>query len=72
MMETNSSQNWLPACKGWEDLNKQPYLTDFERVSKLGKGAYGQVFRVKLKGTEKEFAMKVISKQTISNLRMID
>lgn len=52
--------------------SKPPELADFERVSKLGKGAYGQVFRVKHRPTSQENALKVISKQVIDNLRMVD
>lgn len=73
MMELNTpKKNWLPPCTTFENLNRPPMITDFDKVRKLGRGAYGQVFHVKLKNTEKEFAMKVITKQTIENLRMID
>lgn len=72
MAAPSVSRQWLPPCQDFEDLTRPPTLTDFDKVSNLGKGAYGLVFRVKYKANGKEFAMKVISKQTISNLRMID
>ena len=63
---------WLSPCTNLMGQQKPPELADFERVSKLGKGAYGQVFRVKHRPTSQEFALKVISKQVIDNLRMVD
>ena len=72
MASSSVARQWLPPCQDFEDLRRPPTLSDFEKVSNLGKGAYGLVFRVKYKTNGKEFAMKVISKQTISNLRMID
>lgn len=72
MAASSVTRQWLPPCQDFEDLKRPPTLGDFEKVSNLGKGAYGLVFRVKYKANSREFAMKVISKQTISNLRMID
>src|SRR3990167_8995985 len=63
---------WLTPCTNLMGQSKPPELADFERVSKLGKGAYGQVFRVKHRPTSQENALKVISNKVIDNLRMVD
>lgn len=72
MYASSGPKQWLPPCQDFADLTRSPTLGDFDKVSNLGKGAYGLVFRVKYKGNGIQYAMKVISKQTISNLRMID
>ena len=38
-------------------------LNDFERLEKLGKGAYGQVYLVEQLKTRKNMALKVINKR---------
>ena len=72
LLMENSGSKWLPLCSTFDGVDKPPVIEDFTRVSKLGKGAYGQVFKVAYTTTGKQYAMKVITKQTIENLRMKD
>lgn len=39
---------------------KQSCLRDFDVISKLGEGAFGQVYKVKRKVDGKEYAMKKV------------
>jgi NIMA (never in mitosis gene a)-related kinase len=39
---------------------KQSNLRDFEVLSKLGEGAFGQVFKVRRKADGKEYALKKV------------
>jgi serine/threonine protein kinase len=49
-----------------EDLTRKKVgLEDFEILSVIGKGAYGQVFLVQKNETEKIYAMKVLRKASI-------
>lgn len=41
-------------------MDKQSSLRDFEVISKLGEGAFGQVFKVKRKADGKEYALKKV------------
>jgi NIMA (never in mitosis gene a)-related kinase 1/4/5 len=41
-------------------MEKQSNLRDFEVLSKLGEGAFGQVFRVKRLADGKEYALKKV------------
>lgn len=46
-----------------EDVFDYPYCDDvakYERISRIGKGTFGEVFKAKLKGTNKEVALKKI------------
>uniref|UniRef100_A0A6B2L0H2 non-specific serine/threonine protein kinase n=1 Tax=Arcella intermedia TaxID=1963864 RepID=A0A6B2L0H2_9EUKA len=45
-----------------ESLNKKR-LKDFEKIKLLGRGSVGQVFLVRLKGTDQLYAMKVLEKE---------
>ena len=42
------------------DVQKTSCLRDFEVISKLGEGAFGQVFKVKRKIDGKEYALKKV------------
>ena len=44
---------------------KQISLNDFHIISRLGTGAFGTVYRIKSKLDKKEYALKVINKNTI-------
>ena len=46
-------------------MDKQSCLRDFEVLSKLGEGAFGQVFKVKRKETGEIYAMKKIKTITM-------
>ena len=41
------------------------YNETYEIKEKLGKGSYGEVFKVQLKGTDKFRAMKIVDKSKI-------
>lgn len=41
-------------------LKEHSSLSDFEVLSKLGEGAFGQVYRVRRKLDSKEYAMKKV------------
>ena len=41
-------------------------------IANLGQGAYGKVVKVKTKETGNEYAMKIVPKQLIENLKMMD
>ena len=41
-------------------MEKQSCLRDFDVLSKLGEGAFGQVFKVKRKADGKEYALKKV------------
>lgn len=45
---------------------------DFDSASPLGQGSFGKVFKVKHKKTKKWYAIKVVSKPQIVNLKMVD
>lgn len=51
-----------------------PNLTrmDFDSASPLGQGAFGKVFKVKHRKTKRWYAIKVVSKPQIVNLKMVD
>lgn len=46
--------------------------TDFDSASPLGQGSFGKVFKVKHKKTKKWYAIKVVSKPQIINMKMVD
>jgi serine/threonine protein kinase len=62
----------LDEHKGFEGLDRPAKLSDFTMVTPLGQGAYGKVVCVKSSKSESKYAMKIISKQLIENLKMID
>lgn len=41
-------------------------MDDFDKLSRLGQGAYGEVFLVFRKDLEKKFALKMIEKKFLS------
>lgn len=41
-------------------------MDDFDKLSRLGQGAYGEVFLVLRKDLEKKFALKMIEKKFLS------
>ncbi|KAJ3113507.1 Ribosomal protein S6 kinase beta-1 [Phlyctochytrium bullatum] len=45
---------------------KKVGLADFDLLQVIGKGAYGKVFLVRKKGTDKLYAMKVLKKASIT------
>ena len=45
---------------------------DFDSASPMGQGSFGKVFKVKHKKTKKWYAIKVVSKPQIINLKMVD
>jgi protein-serine/threonine kinase len=45
--------------------------SSFELVKLLGKGSFGEVFHVKHKGTEQEYAMKVLQKSRIMSSNLL-
>jgi serine/threonine protein kinase len=47
-----------------------PGLQDFKLVKTLGKGAYGKVVAIRSKKTSELYAMKVVSKPMIQQLKM--
>ena len=57
---------------GFEGLDRVVKLSDFRMVKSLGQGAYGKVVCIKSVASNKKYAMKIISKKLIENLRMID
>ena len=57
---------------GFEGLTRAAKLSDFRMVKSLGQGAYGKVVCVRSSKSDKKYAMKIISKKLIENLRMID
>jgi serine/threonine protein kinase len=68
-----SSDTWLTDCSKIFESHPDPLkLSDFQMTAKLGQGAYGKVVKVKSKNSNQEYAMKIVSKQFIKNLNMID
>lgn len=55
--DKNASQNTLQAKKYHEN--------DFDLIKLIGRGSFGKVFLVKMKETNKFYAMKILSKQMI-------
>lgn len=47
-------------------------LTDFRVIKGLGQGAYGKVVSIQSKNSGKKYALKVVAKKLIENLRMVD
>lgn len=47
---------------------KKNYLDNFEIIKTLGKGSFGEVYHVRSKKTQKEYALKSIKKIFISNI----
>jgi serine/threonine protein kinase len=47
-------------------------ITDFKNVKGIGQGAYGKVMCVISKVSQKQYALKIISKRLVQNLRMQD
>jgi serine/threonine protein kinase len=45
------------------DLSFKPKFKDFEILENIGEGSFGRVFRVRLKETRVEMAMKAMKKQ---------
>lgn len=65
--------SWLKPCsKIFQNKAEIFKLSDFQMTAKLGQGGYAKVVKVKAKDTGDEFAMKIVSKQLIQNLKMID
>ena len=48
-----------------EESNHRTKSSDFEFLTVLGQGAYGQVYLVQYKKTKKQYALKVIEKNHI-------
>ena len=66
MQFLNPSNYTLPSQSG--SLNKD----DFTPKQNIGKGSFGKVYRVIHKITNDEFAIKVLAKKQIVNLKMKD
>jgi serine/threonine protein kinase len=71
-MENTGKQPWLSVSTGFEGLGRAVNLGDLEKVKSLGKGAYGMVLKVRSVKTGTLYALKIISKMLIENLKMID
>jgi serine/threonine protein kinase len=52
---------------------REPQVSDFDTLDKkaLGEGAFGEVFRVRHKETQIEYAIKVISKEKVRSANML-
>ena len=57
---------------GFESLKRPARISDFVLVKQMGQGAYGKVVKVRSKEEGREYAMKIIPKRAIENLKMID
>ncbi|CDW79366.1 protein kinase domain containing protein [Stylonychia lemnae] len=55
--------SFTKASRTASDLNFKPIFKDFEILEQIGEGSFGRVFRVKLKQTGAEMAMKAMKKQ---------
>ena len=67
------SNNWLTLPRvNFENIKHVCKLSDFRMTATLGQGAYGKVVKVKTKESHNEYAMKIVPKQMIENLNMID
>lgn len=66
--------NLLPQSQTTLPLTSDPTLhrSDFDSASLLGQGSFGKVFKVKHKQTKQWYAIKVISKAQIINLKMVE
>ena len=75
-MATSSQDNRIlpPPKKHLPGTTAIPQIvrTDFDSASPLGQGSFGKVFKVKHKKTKKWYAIKVVSKPQIINLKMVD
>lgn len=60
------SPNHLPNCG--PDLNRH----DFDSASPLGQGSFGKVFKVTHKKNQRQYAIKVVSKPQIINMKMLE
>ena len=58
-LEINKKNNF-------ENLNK----SDFVFISQLGIGSFGKVYKVSLKKTKKQYALKVLSKKQLESLKL--
>lgn len=55
-----------PKKLGSKDQRKKMTVDDFEMISRLGQGAYGEVDLVRRKDVDKKFALKQIEKKLLS------
>ncbi|CAG9329835.1 unnamed protein product [Blepharisma stoltei] len=78
------STPFIPNDKGKEKASKVPVFdeeeksekkkvtaSDFEAISQLGKGSFGEVFLVKKIGTDKLYAMKILRKNKIIGQNLV-
>ena len=57
----------IPSFKNFKNMKYFPNIRKYYDLGrKLGEGQYGEVVRVKKKGTQKEYAMKKIKKRAIN------
>eukprot|EP00826_Nyctotherus_ovalis_P003267 TRINITY_DN10663_c0_g1_i1.p2 TRINITY_DN10663_c0_g1~~TRINITY_DN10663_c0_g1_i1.p2 ORF type:complete len:165 (-),score=38.83 TRINITY_DN10663_c0_g1_i1:612-1106(-) len=70
-MPRKASSNFMKEAELRSVEESKVQFCSFEIISKLGQGAFGQVFKVKLTGTNKYFAMKSISKEFLMNTKQL-
>eukprot|EP00795_Rhopilema_esculentum_P012800 gene12800-3538_t len=60
--------------RGRERINSHqaPGISDFELLKPISKGAFGHVYLVRRKGTDKIFAMKAMKKTDVLNKNMVE
>lgn len=69
----HKGDSWLTLPRvQFENMKHVCKLSDFKMTAQLGQGAYGKVVKVKTKESQNEYAMKIVPKQMIENLHMID
>jgi 3-phosphoinositide dependent protein kinase-1 len=50
------------------DSNKKTTIKDFEKISRLGKGSYAEVFHAKFRTSNKDVALKILDKNFMNEL----
>lgn len=67
LADNNHQGNLIP-----QSLSTNLKPDDFERISEIGEGSYGKVYKVFLKSTNQVFAMKCLSKPFLIRQKMLE
>lgn len=70
--QEQENQSWLPPLKKFEGVEQNVTIQNFKLIKTLGKGAYGKVVAVKSKLTGNKYALKIISKKMIIQVKMVE